>query len=167
MTLSYSTLFSRVLNKINDPKELSLDENDLLEIYTERLHSVVGKPRVRRLFSSISLDDEIQEMTFTLNNSVDEESDKDFVLEILSLGMAIEWLQPQVDSVIHTSVMIGGKEEKKLLDNHKNMIERLDSMKKEQNKMIRDYFIVSVLRKYFDKTSIELLENLKANYTTT
>ena len=139
MVLSYSTLFSRVLNKINDPKELSLDENDLLEIYTERLHSVVGKPRVRRLFSSISLDDEIQEMTFTLNNSVDEESDKDFVLEILSLGMAIEWLQPQVDSVIHTSVMIGGKEEKKLLDNHKNMIERLDSMKKEQNKMIRDY----------------------------
>ena len=137
--LSYSTLFSRVLNKINDPKELSLDENDLLEIYTERLHSVVGKPRVRRLFSSISLDDEIQEITFTLNNSVDEESDTDFVLEILSLGMAIEWLQPQVDSVIHTSVMIGGKEEKKLLDNHKNMIERLDSMKKEQNKMIRDY----------------------------
>ena len=137
--LSYSTLFSRVLNKINDPKELSLDENDLLEIYTERLHSVVGKPRVRRLFSSISLDDEIQEMTFTLNNSVDEESDKDFVLEILSLGMAIEWLQPQVDSVIHTSVMIGGKEEKKLLDNHKNMIDRLDSIKKEQNKMIRDY----------------------------
>ena len=128
-----------VLNKINDQKELSLDEKDLLEIYTERLHSVVGKPRVRRLFSSISLDDEIQEMTFTLNNSVDEESDKDFVLEILSLGMAIEWLQPQVDSIIHTSVMIGGKEEKKLLDNHKNMIERLDSMKKEQNKMIRDY----------------------------
>ena len=137
--LSYSTLFSRVLNKINDTKELSLDESDLIEIYTERLHSVVGKPRVRRLFSSISLDDEIQEMTFTLNNSVDEESDKDFVLEILSLGMAIEWLQPQVDSVIHTSVMIGGKEEKKLLDNHKNMIDRLDSMKKEQNKMIRDY----------------------------
>ena len=137
--LSYSTLFSRVLNKINDPKELSLDENDLLEIYTERLHSVVGKPRVRRLFSSLSLDDEIQEMTFTLNNAVDEESDTDFVLEVLSLGMAIEWLQPQVDSVIHTSVMIGGKEEKKLLDNHKNMIDRLDSMKKEQNKMIRDY----------------------------
>lgn len=137
--LSYSTLFSRVLNKINDPKELSLDEKDLLEIYTERLHSVVGKPRVRRLFSTLTLDDELQEMTFTLNNSVDEESDTDFVLEILSLGMAIEWLQPQVDSVIHTSVMIGGKEEKKLLDNHKNMIDRLDSMKREQNKMIRDY----------------------------
>ena len=137
--LPYSILFSRVLNKINDPKELSLDENDLLEIYIERLHSVVGKPRVRRLFSTLTLDDELQEITFTLNNSVDEDSDTDFTLEVLSLGMAIEWLQPQVDSVIHTSVMIGGKEEKKLLDNHKNMIDRLDSMKKEQNKMIRDY----------------------------
>ena len=137
--LSYSTLFSRVLNKINDPKELSLNKEDLLEVYTERLHSVVGKPRVRRMFSSLLLDDEIQEMTFILNNSVDEDSDIDFVLEVLSLGMAIEWLQPQIDSVIHTSVMIGGKEEKKLLDNHKNMIDRLDSMKKEQNKMIRDY----------------------------
>lgn len=137
--LPYSTLFSRVLNKINDPKELSLDEKDLLEIYTERLHSVVGKPRVRRLFSTLSLDDELQEITFTLNNSVDEYSDTDFVLEVLSLGMAIEWLQPQVDSVIHTSVMIGGKEEKSLLNNHKNMITRLDSMKKEQNKMIRDH----------------------------
>lgn len=139
MTLSYSTLFSRVLNKINDPKELSLDESDLFEIYTERFHSAVGKPRVRRLFSILSLDDEIQEFKFELNNSVDEYSDEDFVLEVLSLGMTIEWLQPQVDSVLHTSVMICGKEEKKVLDNHKNMIERLDSMKKEQNKMIRDY----------------------------
>lgn len=139
MTLSYSTLFSRVFNKIDDSKELSLDMNDLVEIYTERLHSVVGKPRVRRLFSSIVLNDKVQSMDFELNNSVDEYSDKDFVLELLILGMSIEWLQPQVDSIKHTSIMIGGKEEKKILDNHKNMINRLDGMKNEMNKMIRDY----------------------------
>lgn len=137
--LSYNEIFSRVLNKINDPKELSLDENDLFVIYTERLHSVIGKPRVRKLFSSITFDDELQEMQFELNSSVDEYSDKDFVLEILTLGMIIEWLQPQVDSILHTSVMIGGKEEKKILDNYKNIIERLDSMKKEQYKLMRDY----------------------------
>ena len=136
---SYDKLFSRVLNKINDPKELSLNTNDLYEIYVERLHSVIGHPRVRRLFSSVSLNDEIQELSFTLNHSVDEYADEDFVLEVLVLGMTIEWLHPQVDSILHTSTMIGGKEEKKLLDNHKNMIERLDSMKKEQKKMIRDY----------------------------
>ena len=140
MLLPYETVFSRARGRINDPKELlSLSENDLLEIYTERLHNVIGKPRVRRLFSSIVMDDEIQQINFTLNNSVDEDCDVDFVTDLLILGMTIEWLQPQVDSILHTSVMIGGKEEKKLLDNHKNMIDRLDNMKTELNKMIRDY----------------------------
>lgn len=139
MTLPYETVFSRTRGRINDPKELSLNENDLLEIYTERLHNVIGNPRVRRLFSSLLLDDEIQQISFELNNSVDKVSDEDFVADLIILGMTIEWLQPQIDSILHTSVMIGGKEEKKLLDNHKNMIERLDSMKKELYKMIRDY----------------------------
>lgn len=139
MLLPYETVFSRTRGRVNDPKELSLSENDLLDIYTERLHNVIGKPRVRRLFSSIAFDDEIQQIDFTLNNSVDKASDIDFVTDLLILGMTIEWLQPQVDSILHTSVMIGGKEEKKLLDNHSNMIKRLDSMKTELNKMIRDY----------------------------
>ena len=139
MTLPYETVFSRTRGRINDPKELSLNENDLLEIYTERLHNVIGNPRVRRLFSSLLLDDEIQQISFELNNSVDKVSDEDFVVDLIILGMTIEWLQPHIDSILHTSVIIGVKEEKKLLDNHKNMIERLDSMKKELHKMIRDY----------------------------
>ena len=139
MTLPYETIFSRTRGRINDPKELSLDENDLLEIYTERLNNVIANPRVRRLFSSLTLDDEIQQLDFTLNNSVDETADMNFVIGILVLGMTIEWLQPQVDSIMHTSVMIGSKEERKILDNHKNMIDRLDSMKIELNKRIRDY----------------------------
>ena len=69
MTLPYETIFSRTRGRISDPKELSLDENDLLEIYTERLSNVISNPRVRRLFSSLTLDDEIQQLDFTLNNS--------------------------------------------------------------------------------------------------
>ena len=137
--LPYSIIFSRVLNKTNDSKEMSLSESDLFEIYTERLHSVIGNPRVRRLFSSITLDDEIQHIDYELNHSVDEESDKEFIIEVLTLGMAIEWLQPQVDSRKYTAQMIGGKEEKMLQNNYKPMIERLDSMKIELKKMIRDY----------------------------
>ena len=137
--LSYDKIFSRVLNKINDPKELSLDESDLLEIYTERLHSVIGNPRVRRLFSSIILDDELQEMTFSLNNSVDEYADEDFVLEVLTLGMIIEWLQPQVDSRIYTGEAIGGKEEKVLQNNYKPMQTRLEKLESKLDKKIRDY----------------------------
>lgn len=139
MTLPYETIFSRTRGRINDPKELSLDENDLLEIYTERLHNVLSNPRVRQLFSSIIMDDENQMVEFELNNPVDKLTDMDFVINIFLTGMAIEWLQPQVDSVLYTSMMIGSNTEKKMLDPQKNMIERLDSLKKELNKTIRDY----------------------------
>jgi hypothetical protein len=137
--LSYETIFSRVRGKIYDPKELSLEEDLLNEIYVERLHTVIGNPRVRRLFSSIILDDSIQQITYELENSVDEFSDDEFVADIFTLGMVIEWLQPRVDSVLYTAPMIGGKEEKKILDGHSNMINRLDSMKTELNRRIRDY----------------------------
>ena len=139
MTLPYEIIFSRVRNKITDPKELSLDANDLIEIYTERLHSAVGDQRVRTLFSSISLDDEIQEMTYEMDISIDEVTDTDFVIEMLSSAIAIEWMLQQVNSRLYTSQMIGGKEEKKLIDNYKPMIGRLESMRSELYRKIRDY----------------------------
>ena len=139
MTLPYETVFSRTRGRINDPKELSLEESDLLEIYTERLHNVISNPRVRRLFSSLTLDDEIQQIDFELNNSVDEFSDIDFVSGILILGMTIEWLEPQVNSLKSVAEALGGKEEKLLLNPHKTNITKLDDMKTELNKRIRDY----------------------------
>lgn len=139
MLLSYEKIFSMVRGKIDDPKELSLEESDLNEIYVERLHSSFGSPRVRKLFSVIELDDNIQEITYELSNSVDEFSDEEFVIELLTIGMRIEWLQPKVSSVLYTAPLIGGKEEKKVLDNHKYMIELLESLKVEQKKLIRDY----------------------------
>lgn len=139
MLLPYETIFSRVRGRIDDPKELSYEESDLIDIYTERLNNVVGNPRVRRLFSSLSLDDEIQQMDFTLNNPVDDASDKNFVIGILVLGMEIEWLEPQVNSLKSTAEALGGKEEKMLLSPHKNNMTKLDDMKKELNKRIRDY----------------------------
>lgn len=139
MLLPYETIFSRVRGRIDDPKELSYEESDLIDIYIERLNNVVGNPRVRRLFSSLSLDDEIQQMDFILNNPVDDASDKNFVIGILVLGMEIEWLEPQVNSLKSTAEALGGKEEKMLLSPHKNNITKLDDMKKELNKRIRDY----------------------------
>ena len=139
MTLPYEIIFSRVRNKITDPKELALDANDLIEIYTERLHSAVGDQRVRTLFSSISLDDEIQELTYEMDISIDETTDEDFVIETLSSCIAIEWMLQQVNSRLYTSQMIGGKEEKKLIDNYKPMIGRLESMRSELYRKIRDY----------------------------
>ena len=137
--ISYDDVFSRALNKIDDPKELQLNNDDLLHIYTQRLHSAVSKPFIRKLFSSIKFDDEIQEFTFTLADPVDDDSDKDFVLELFAMGIAIEWLEPKVKSLKNTAKFFGGKEEKKLKDDYSLNKEMLKEMKIEQQKLIRDY----------------------------
>lgn len=139
MTLSYDTIFSRVRGRINDPKELSLNEEDLTEIYVERLNNTFGNPRVRGVFSTISLDDEIQEISYELNNSVDEDSDNEFVCNVFILGMTIEWLQPKVDTIDFTLAALGGKEEKILNNPFKSLQSRLADTKTELNKLIRDH----------------------------
>lgn len=139
MTLSYEDIFSRYRGIVDDPKELSLDVNDLSEICTERLHTAVSDPRVIAKFSNILLDDDVQEITFLLKNPVNDFADKEFVIKLLSLGMSIEWLKPQVDSRIYTSEIIGGKEEKLLRNNYKPMKERLENLEKQFSRLISNY----------------------------
>lgn len=170
MLLSYSVIFSRVLGRIDDPKELLLSEEDLNGLYKERLHNVIGNPRVSNIFSTLVLhevepspepDDENETdsqepqedqseteddepvytedtIEYELKSPSDEYSDNEYVIQIFITGMVIEWLRPKVDSVKYTSAMIGGKEEKKILDGHKDMIGRLDQLEKQLHKMIRD-----------------------------
>ena len=143
--LSYEVVFSRFRNKVNDPKELSLKEADLLEIYTERLHSAVGNVRIGNLFSSLSLDDEHEEISWTFKHTRDATTDEEaqreteFVVELLALAMKIEWLKPQVDSITYIGMAIGGKEEKVLNNMHKTNIERLHSLDIELARYIRDH----------------------------
>lgn len=160
MLLSYSTIFSRVFGRIDDPRELALSKEDLDTLYVERLHNVVGNPRVSNIFSQIVLhevetkpedetneiiedetsDDEYTEDTieYELKNPNDQFSDNEYVIQVLTTGMVIEWLRPKVDSVLYVAPMIGGKEEKKILDGHKDMIGRLESLENQLHKLIRD-----------------------------
>lgn len=138
--LSYEKIFSRVRNKIDDPKELSLDDEDLNEIYVERLHSVLGNVRISRMFTTLSYNDESEEINWSLRNTstgnIDEE---DYVIELFAIGMVIEWLKPKVETITNIGKAIGGKEEKIINDNHKTNIQRLSSLETQLSKMIRDH----------------------------
>lgn len=136
ISCSYATIFSRFHGKITDPKLASLDENDLLEYENEWLHTAMGNAYLMDIFNSFDADDDIQEMTFELKNPVNDFSDKEYVIRLFSLAMTINWLEPQVNSILYTAPMIGGKEEKKLLDGHSDMIKSYESMKIQLNKEV-------------------------------
>ncbi len=141
MTLQYEEIFSVFLGKCTSYDFLTTDEQYLHETWSEYLRSTISKPYIRRIFSKIKLDKTIESLDFELKNSVDEDSDMDFVLEILAKGLVIEWLEPQVKSVVNISQMFGGKEEKYFsqAQHLKEIKDLLSDTKLELRKMIRDY----------------------------
>lgn len=141
MTSDYENIYSCFLSKITDYSFLSLPEDDIYDFMRGWMHSTTARPYIRRLFSSIQLDDEIQLLTFELTDPVDDDSDLDFTVEILARGMVIAWLEPQVKSVINISQMFGGKEQKFYAQaNHLNELKGLlKEAKTELRKMIRDH----------------------------
>lgn len=145
MTLQYQEVYNRFLQKITDYSFLEYDANFIYDSMKGWLHSAASQPLVRAKFSTLSFDDEIIELNFALNTSVDDDSDKYFVAEILSRGMVIEWLEPQVKSQLYINQFFGGKEQKWFAQaNHLNSLRQmLEDAKKEQRKMIRDYGYVN------------------------
>ena len=50
----------------------------------------------------------------------------------------IEW-QQEVDKIVNLATVVGGKDEKTILNNYKNNIARLEQLKIQFRKTIRDY----------------------------
>lgn len=148
MTITYEQVYAAALPMITDFNPLELTESDLNEMLSGWLHYAKSLPSVKSLFSKLTLDDTTTEIEFELKTSIDEENDKDVVILILALGMKIAWYQPQVNSILNTSQMFGGKEEKFYSQaNHINSVvgNLFKEAKKELRDAIRDY-------KYFNGT---------------
>ena len=136
--MKYEEIYSRSYMKRYDP---SFYENKefAYETMKEWLHEIVAFPWVRKIFSSITLDDVLEELNFELVNSVDEQSDNDFVIKLFTDGFVICWMRPRVETTINLATVIGGKDEKKLLSNYQANIDRLNSLELKLKKYIRDY----------------------------
>ena len=138
--MTYEEIYSQFFSKETDPTFFTkYSKDEAYDLMKEWLHSIVGIPYIKKCFSTITLDDELLELTFQLANPVDEESDNYFVKDILSQGLVICWMQQKVDNIVNLSVVIGGKDEKTILNNYKANMTRLEEMKVQLRKTIRDY----------------------------
>lgn len=137
--MTYDEIFSSFYPLITDKDFFNLPEDYAYNLMTRWLHAAISDSRIRKIFSTITLDDEIMECNYALKDSIDKDSDKDFVLSVFSQYMVIQWLRPKVDSQINIARMIGGKEEKNLQANYKPSMERLDTLENNLKKFIRDH----------------------------
>lgn len=130
-SIEFDTIYSRALSRINDLKLAGYTESDFYEVMLEWLKSCSSSPRFRKLFSSFVIDEDTEEVTFSMNCEVDDAYDTEFVTTLLAKGIILNYLPSRLEDTVHLATMIGGTEEKKLLDNYKNNMERLNRLDRE------------------------------------
>ena len=111
-SIEYETIFNKFLGKVTDYAIASMDDESSNEIMTEYLLSALALPEVENLFTELTVDEDMQEISFDLKRSKGESADTRFVTEIVLIAMQIAWLEPQVYSHQVTIQILGGKEEK-------------------------------------------------------
>ena len=112
MTSEFNEIYSRFYLRVNDYEIAGLKEKLVNEMLNGYLRSTLSKPMVRRLFSSIVIDDDVEEIEYELREPLDEDSDKDFVEEVISMGMVSEWINPRYHSTLLTSQLLSNSEQK-------------------------------------------------------
>ena len=140
-SLSYDDIFSRVLDRITDYDFLEYSDSEIYDSFTRKMKTTLSKPYLRRLFSSISYDDDIQVLTYTLAYTTDEDADNDFVCEVIALGIVVGWLEPQVKRTTLIHQQFTSSKESKWYNQKDHLHEIRDLLKEcklEQKNIIRD-----------------------------
>ncbi len=112
MTSEIEDIYSRFYLSVQDYDIVNLDEDVVDEMLMGYLKAVLSDIYVRRLYSKLSFDSDVGELTYTLREPVDDDFDKEYTEELISKGMIIKWLQPRYDSVLNTSQFFGNSEQK-------------------------------------------------------
>lgn len=112
MTSEYSDIYSRFYLRVKDYDLAGMEERLVREMLNQYLKSALSKPMVRRLFDTINMDDDVEEIEYELREPWDEDSDREFVEEVLSLGMVENWASPKYNTTLLTSQMFTNSEQK-------------------------------------------------------
>lgn len=122
----YEDLYEKTVLKINDPdiKELAKRQPDTLAAWCKQwLLSAVSRMEMDNLSMEADLSNRDDD------TDVFNEDLKEYEKEVLSLYMLAEWYSPQIDSLQHTGLFIGTKEQK--FNNQGNHMASLRQRQKE------------------------------------
>ena len=140
MTSETENIFSRFYNRVEDYKIAGLEQQIVDEMLSGYLKTAISQPRVRRLFKKIFFDPDIGEVEYTMLDVWDNDTDQEYVEEVLAFGMVLAWMSPRYYSTLLTQQAFTNKEQSFYSQaNHmaeiKNMYEKA---KIDFNKYIRD-----------------------------
>lgn len=145
MTSSYSEIYSQYLSLVTDYKYLQISEEDANAVMAEAIRMTLAKPSVRKLFSSVSFDEDEGVVTFEMNSAFDGWHDDSynsmFVTRVLAYGVLVVWLSRRVYTTEIIDQRIGNDKQKFYSQSAhlEQMQSLLSSTRIGLDKEIRDY----------------------------
>lgn len=140
MTSEFEDIYSRFFLRVEDYNIVGLDTNLVNEMMNGWMKSVLSQPYIRRLFDTLTFDEDIEQIEYTMKYPFSDEEDKDFVEELIALGMVAEWVSPKYHSTLLTSQFYSNSEQK-YYSQANHMTELKDMYHRAKNavrKLIRD-----------------------------
>lgn len=128
----YENVFKSFLRKIEDKDLPSFNEDEQIEMLTGWLDSAIGYIELDKLKIKNDLsdrDNDLQEFTADLDNCE---------IEVISMYMIVAWYEPKINSLEHTLLFVGSKDEK--WTGQKEHLEMMKSVQKEKRLEARKYF---------------------------
>lgn len=129
---SYDLVFERFESKIESLDAIKLSDTDWHFMLKGWLNSALGFIELDDLKITHDLskrDDEIEMFEEDLDNNE---------IEVLALYMVVAWYEPQVNSIEHTKMFYGSKDEK--WTSQKDHMNMLRSTQEKYRKLARKYF---------------------------
>ena len=131
---SYAEIFSKCLNKIDDPSLAQWPEEDLSNELYGWLESAIAKiPQIRSEVAERDVFDPAHTDTLGFKNDL-----SDITKEVLALGMKREWLAPQIASTTVTWQRFSKKEGYSQKEFLSGLMALDESIAVELKKLLRD-----------------------------
>lgn len=140
MTSEFEEIYSRFYLRVEDYNIVGLEEKLVKEMMNGWMKSTLAQPYIRRLFDTLTIDTDVEEIDYTLKFPISDDEDKDFIEEVIALGMVVEWVSPKYFSTLNTSQFFSNSEQK-FYSQANHMAELKDMYHRAKNdlrKMIRD-----------------------------
>ena len=138
-SILYEDIYSSFLGSVSDYSFIKLEQFEMVEVLQEYVHKALAGSYVRRQFESLKLDDDVQKLNYELRNSVDEDADKEFVINMVTNYMVYEWSKKQANNISLTAQMFAGAEQK--FYSQSNHLEELLALRDSSLQIAKDYIV--------------------------
>ena len=112
LSIEFDVIYSSFLSQAQAYDLIALPEGNAKQKLEEWLKSVKSNPRVRKKFSSFTVDADNETIECELKNKIDDEADTNFVVEMLALGIVWKWVGEKYKSIQYTQHYIGSGQKK-------------------------------------------------------